>query len=260
MGIHLVRRPELDVDDSAICFPARHAGCEVFISVREAPVVLLLEFVLLGVGIRIAAQPELLDELLPLGVVRKPMEGLALLVGDDVGDVDLLPDPEWRFEFLAEFAVALALIFFGLWFRNRFALDGLCDCEGAGAPENGEYHVAHRTLLEAVLASEDSARPPAQLEHPTQSWARRFQGTSRWSEPYAGEMALDRMRWIAAGIAAAGIVLWAASGIVLCEATIRVPARPFQSVEISGSHRKDVEIRAADAVLLRGWLFVPENS
>lgn len=73
-------------------------------------------------------------------------------------------------------------------------------------------------------------------------------------------MALDRMRWIAAGIAAAGIVLWAASGIVLCEATIRVPARPFQSVEISGSHRKDVEIRAADAVLLRGWLFVPENS
>jgi len=72
-------------------------------------------------------------------------------------------------------------------------------------------------------------------------------------------MALGRRRWIAVGIVGAGLGLLAASGIVLCEATIRVPRRPLRPIEIPGSRRRDVEIRAADGAVLRGWLFVPDR-
>ena len=52
---------------------------------------LFAELVVRGVGIRIAAQPELLDEGLALLVVAQVLEGLPFLVGDDVGHILIEP-------------------------------------------------------------------------------------------------------------------------------------------------------------------------
>jgi hypothetical protein len=63
----------------------------MLVGVGDAPVVLFLELVLDGIRRGIAAQPELLDELLALFVGLQALESGALLVGDDVGDVLVQP-------------------------------------------------------------------------------------------------------------------------------------------------------------------------
>ena len=63
----------------------------MLVGVRDAAVVLFLVFVLDGVGRGIAAQPELFDELLALLVGVQLLEGFALFIGDDVGDVFVQP-------------------------------------------------------------------------------------------------------------------------------------------------------------------------
>ena len=63
----------------------------MLVGVGDAPVVLFLELVLDGIGRGVAAQPELLDELLALFVGLQALEGCLLLVGDDVGDVLVQP-------------------------------------------------------------------------------------------------------------------------------------------------------------------------
>jgi len=62
--------------------------------------------------------------------------------------------------------------------------------------------------------------------------------------------------------AGAGIALavWVASGVVLCESTIRVPRKPVRMVTITGARRSDVQITAADGAVLHGWLFIPGNA
>ncbi len=72
---------------AAIGLPAGLAGGVVLVGVGDAPVVLFAKFVVGRVGIRIAAQPELLDERIALFVVAQVSKGFALIVRDDVGDV-----------------------------------------------------------------------------------------------------------------------------------------------------------------------------
>src|ERR1700689_2628835 len=85
---NFIRRSEADVDASAIRLPTGKAGlarCGVMlVGVRNAAIVLCLEFILRRAGRGVAAQPELSDELLALFVVSFSFERLPLLIGDDV--------------------------------------------------------------------------------------------------------------------------------------------------------------------------------
>jgi hypothetical protein len=91
VGIDGVGLAEGDVDVAAIGLPAGLAGGVVLVGVGDAPIVLFAELVLRRIRIGVAAQPEVLDEGVALLVVAKGLEGLALLVGDDVGDVLFQP-------------------------------------------------------------------------------------------------------------------------------------------------------------------------
>src|SRR5207245_566609 len=75
----------------AIGLPSGDAGREMLVRVRDAPIMLFLKFVLQRVGRGIAAQPELLDEIVALFVVRELLEGVALFIGDDPAHILIEP-------------------------------------------------------------------------------------------------------------------------------------------------------------------------
>ena len=75
MRLDLVRRSVRDVDAAAVGLPAGNAGGVMLVGVGDAAVVLFLELVLDGVRRGIAAQPELLDELLALFVGVQALPG-----------------------------------------------------------------------------------------------------------------------------------------------------------------------------------------
>jgi hypothetical protein len=61
----------------------------MLIGICDAFIVLFAKFVLLGVGVRVAPPPELLDKVLALFIGCKSLEGLFFFVSDDVGDIVL---------------------------------------------------------------------------------------------------------------------------------------------------------------------------
>ena len=63
----------------------------MLVGIGDAAVVLFFELVLFRIGRGIAAQPELLDELVALFVVGELGEGGALFIGDDVAHVLVEP-------------------------------------------------------------------------------------------------------------------------------------------------------------------------
>ena len=91
MRVDLVGRPPRDVNAAAVGPPAWDAGGKVFVSVRNTPVVLFLVFILRCVRSRVAAQPELLDKLIALFVIRKLLERRQFLRRDDVANVFVKP-------------------------------------------------------------------------------------------------------------------------------------------------------------------------
>ena len=91
MGINAVRLAERDVDVSAIGHPARLAGGEMLVGVGNTRVVLIAELVLGRLGIRVPAQPELLDELVALFIVSEALECFRFFVGDDPANVLVQP-------------------------------------------------------------------------------------------------------------------------------------------------------------------------
>ena len=130
VGIDRVGRAEGDVDVAAVGLPAGLAGGEVLVRVGDAAVVLFAEFVLRGVRIRIAAQPEILDEGVPLLVVRERLEGLALFVGNNVGHVLVQPGLVGALQLLFDGPLGGELLLVG-----TFALEGvnfLALCCGLG--------------------------------------------------------------------------------------------------------------------------------
>src|ERR1017187_3303752 len=92
VGFDFIRWAVNDVRPAAIGFPAGDAGSEALIGVGDAAVVLFFEFILFGIRSWITAQPELFDEALAFSVVRETIERPALLIGDDVGNVDVQPN------------------------------------------------------------------------------------------------------------------------------------------------------------------------
>ncbi len=115
---------------------------------------LFLEFVLFGVGSGVAAQPELLDEVLPLFVGVQLLEGLAFLVGDDIGDVFIQPLLVGRLQLFLELLLFPLPLLLRHRFRDRLALfargvaflllvicDGLADNTGQTQYRHGtRYH------------------------------------------------------------------------------------------------------------------------
>src|SRR5947207_10851537 len=91
MGLNGVGLAERNIDVAAVRLPARLAGGVVLVGVGDAPVVLFAELVFGGIGIGIAAQPELLDERLALLIVAQVLESLPFVIGDDVGHILLEP-------------------------------------------------------------------------------------------------------------------------------------------------------------------------
>src|SRR5439155_23266248 len=91
MRLDLIRRAKGNVHAAAVGLPSGDAGGEMLVGISDAAVVLFFVFVLFGVGGGIAAQPELLDELVALFVVGELHEGRALFIGDDVAHVLVEP-------------------------------------------------------------------------------------------------------------------------------------------------------------------------
>jgi len=91
MRLDRIRLAEGNVDVSAVSLPSGLAGSIVLVRIGDAAVMLFAELVFRGIGIGIAAQPELLDEGLALLVVAEISEGFPFFVGDDVGDVLIEP-------------------------------------------------------------------------------------------------------------------------------------------------------------------------
>ena len=83
---------ENDVDAAPIRHPPGNSGVpELLVGVRDAPIVLFLELVLVRRAVRISSPPELLDEVLFLDGRRQLLEDVLLIVGDDVEDILLQP-------------------------------------------------------------------------------------------------------------------------------------------------------------------------
>src|SRR5205807_3128244 len=81
--LDLIGRTKDDVSATAIGFPTRDACSKMFVRVCDPTVMLFLEFVLHRVRGRIASEPEALDKVVPLFIVRQLLERGAFLVGDD---------------------------------------------------------------------------------------------------------------------------------------------------------------------------------
>src|SRR5262249_48105127 len=112
---------------AAIGLPAGDSGCVALIGVRDAAVVFFLELVFDGVGRGVAAQPEMLDELLTLFFRLEALAGRALLIRDDVSDLFVQPVAVRRFQLLAEPLFFLFTLLLGHRPRDSFAcrLSGL---------------------------------------------------------------------------------------------------------------------------------------
>src|SRR5579863_5075297 len=91
MRIDLVRRTVLNINPPSIGLPSRNTRRKPVVGVGDAPVMLLTKFVFLGVRSRIAPQPEILDERLPLVVGLQRLKNLPLLVRDYVADLFVQP-------------------------------------------------------------------------------------------------------------------------------------------------------------------------
>jgi hypothetical protein len=89
--LDLIGRPIGDVDAAAVCLPAGNSRSVALVGVGDTPVVLFFEFVLDRVRRGIAAEPELLDKLLPLVIGGETPPRLALLIRDNLRHI--LVDP-----------------------------------------------------------------------------------------------------------------------------------------------------------------------
>src|ERR1035441_120873 len=81
VAFFLIGRAVGDVDAAAVGFPAWDGRRVMLVGIRDAPVVFLFEFVYHRTGGRVAAKPELFDEVLTFRLGSQPFECAALVVG-----------------------------------------------------------------------------------------------------------------------------------------------------------------------------------
>ena len=104
MAVFLVRLSVHDVNASPVRLPSGNAGRKMLVSVGNAFVVLLAIFIFVGVGIRIAAAPEVFDETFALVVRLQFLKGLSFVIRDDVSDVFFEPVLIGLFQFRLDVA------------------------------------------------------------------------------------------------------------------------------------------------------------
>ncbi len=95
---------------TAIRLPAWLSRGIVIVGVLDSPIMLFAELVVRGIGIRIAAEPELFDERFALLVVAQVLEGFPLVFGNDVGDVLIQPGLVGTLQFLPDCLLRLELL------------------------------------------------------------------------------------------------------------------------------------------------------
>ena len=110
MRFDFVGRAVYNIDAAAIGLPSRDTRREMLVGVGDAAVMLFLEFVFFGVRSGIAAQPELLDELLALLVGAQRFERLRSSSRDDVDHVLIQPLLLGRFQFFPELGFLLLFL------------------------------------------------------------------------------------------------------------------------------------------------------
>src|SRR6185437_10641154 len=128
MRIDLIRRAVLDINHSAVGFPAGNTGSIMVVRVSDTAVDFLFVLVFFRVGCRIAALPEVLNELFAFFVGLQMLESLALLIGDDVGNVFVQPFLPWALKLLPELLLSPLLFLLGKRLRYcgvRVARTGL---------------------------------------------------------------------------------------------------------------------------------------
>ena len=86
----------------SVRLPAGLAGCIVVVGVLDAPIVFFAKLIIGRVGVRIPAQPELLDECFALLIIAEVLECFALFIGDDVGNFVLQPGLVGAFQLLPD--------------------------------------------------------------------------------------------------------------------------------------------------------------
>lgn len=91
MRVNFIRRTIADIDAAAVGLPARLTRCKVLVGKCEPAIMFFLELVLRRAGGRIAARPELLDEMLPLLVCVQTLKRGLLFVSNDVEHVLVEP-------------------------------------------------------------------------------------------------------------------------------------------------------------------------
>ena len=91
---------------------------------------LFAKFIFRRIRIRVAPQPELLDEVVPLFVVAQALECLEFLIGDDPVNVLVHPLLIRPFEFLADFLLLLELLLVGELPFQRVLIGILGRCIG----------------------------------------------------------------------------------------------------------------------------------
>ena len=110
MRVDAVRLSVSDIDVPAVGLPAGLAGGEMLVRIGYAAIVLLAEFVLRRIRIRIAAQPEVLNEGFALFIVGQALERLHLLIGDDPAHVLVQPLLVGAFQLLLQFFLLLEFL------------------------------------------------------------------------------------------------------------------------------------------------------
>jgi hypothetical protein len=90
-SVNLIRSAVNDVDPASVGFPAGLGALVMLVCVSNPSVVLLFEFIAGRARIRIAAAPELFNEVLFLFQRGQVFEDFLLFVGDDVNDILLQP-------------------------------------------------------------------------------------------------------------------------------------------------------------------------
>ncbi len=111
MRVDAVRFAVSDIHVTAIGLPSRLASSEMLVRIGDAAIVLFAELILRRVGIRIAAQPEVLNKGFPLFIVRQAFERLHLLIGDDPAHVLVEPLLIGAFQLLLQFLLLLEFLF-----------------------------------------------------------------------------------------------------------------------------------------------------
>src|ERR1035437_8078870 len=91
MSVNLVGGTVHNVNASAVGPPPGDPRRKMFVGIGNAAVVFFLVLVFLGVGSGVAAQPELLDKLVPLFVVGELFEGGHFLIRNDPAHVFVEP-------------------------------------------------------------------------------------------------------------------------------------------------------------------------